>query len=168
MRERAYTGGMNDVIEEKLREPEPVAEGRAAPSHEEKAHEEEQREVAANRKIEDAQRNVDMAAMLAPNDPEVQQLKGELMGANANTMDPQKLDRIAREAQDKAAQKTQETIMSGAMTLAGIGAAMAAMGVMTNGTNYPPVLLTTGLLPNNIANLPKRDQSQDQGQMLGN
>lgn len=159
-------GHMETTEEERLKNPDPIAEGRGAPTREEKQREEEEREKQTDREIEKARADVDMAATLAPQDEKVQDLKNELLGANAKTIDPNRLQQVAREARDKAAEKTQQTVAGGMMTLAGIGLVLKNMGVTTNGTDYPAALAGTDSLPRNIAGLPTRDR-QDSAISIG-
>jgi hypothetical protein len=154
---------MQTLEEERLREPEPVAEGRAAPTRDEKLHEEEQREKDTNREIEQAQSDVNTAAMFDPNNLEIKRLQGELLGANAKTINPDRLRQVANQAKDEAAKEMLKATAGGLATLVGIGAAMAGFGVVTDGKHYPVDLLGSNALLGENAALPTRER---QGQEI--
>jgi hypothetical protein len=134
------------------------------------------REQQMQREIDKAQSALDTAAMLAPNDPEVQRLQNELRGADPKNIDAQKLERIVREAQDKAAEETQQTLMGGFAALAGLGLAGLGAKLLSNGVGNPTEFheAQTGAgapgypaLQNNFGSLPMLEKQLNQISLPG-
>jgi len=148
----AYTVSMSDPVEEKRTEPEPISEGRAAPTHEEEAHAKEKDEKETEERVQALRVKATELAASLPDDPAVQEALSRLQG-DPKTIPAQELEQISRTIREKEAQQSQATLMKGVMTLAGIGAVMSMFGVTNDGRNYPLRLLGTDL-PNNIASIP--------------
>jgi hypothetical protein len=138
------------------------ADGRLAPTQEEHDHEREQRELRAQQTLDEARRNLDAAG--DPSDPEIQYLRSQLpaAGASATSIDTQTLERVAREAREKAEKEIQEKAATGVALLVGIGATMASMGVKNDGKNYSGAqLFTAAMMYDN--SLPSKEQD---GQLI--
>jgi hypothetical protein len=132
------------------------ADGRGAPNPQEQENGEEQRKTRARETLQKAQQDIATASMFS-NDPEVKRLENELNGVDPDNIDTQKLERLAKEAKEKAAEEAQQAVTGGLLTLVGIGAAMAAMGVKNDGKNYSgDQLFTAAMMYDN--SLPGKQQ----------
>jgi len=143
---------MSDQVEEKLKEPDPIAEGHV-PTREEKILAEEHEEKDKKQRVESLRQT--LSGLRDDGNPKLAEARSRLM-ADPKMINEQDLTQMTQTINDEAVRQNQQNVG----TLAGIGAVLALLGVRTDGNDYHPVQTGTGDLPRNIAELPGQEQAR--------
>ena len=142
----------------------------------------EEQERQTNERIASLRTKIEEIVALSHGDvpPEIESARNDLLGADAKSIDAQKLNQISQKVQDESAKQNQQLITGAALSLSFLGALSAgnieevlAVGkqltgkrVAGDGQEMSPELLCTAAMGHGIENAPQAARRQEETALI--